>query len=850
MILTKTKLSDIPLTLDHNREIPVTIEEADGQLSVTIDTSRVSSKRFRNHLAEFSGLTIGDKHGAPEREWNDGVLTLSVPVSSAPKKVTITLRDQPIVRAVFRDGAYHSSEEYVHQRLNVSEIRAMAKAYTLPTHIPYDRKPFNGFDATRHAPITDLHTHASAQLPASELMEVALEVGIAYPVELLAKAGVVLNEDQKELIDENGSPYKFTPTMKEGLSCEQEKGKTPVIGLSKLTQEQRARITRHFSIPQDKVLSFGQMDPLMYRFRNPLVKNPKIAKDMLLKIAKHYHEQGITYTELSTGAMLDPAWFKEMIEAAREAEEKYGVKLRFLVGVPRDIPPQQMLLELEKVKYVARHPLIAGVDLLGYEHNKTSDFNWALEHIAEWARDAQTGIDEPLVDAQAKDHLHPKEGWNFHKDFVVRVHAGETGKNYGNVVQAANVAQDTRVRVRIAHAIHTDMKPDEKLQIKKLSDDGLVAMELCPLANQAYNNITLADKAPVGHWNQTVKEWFLGSDGAGAVQSTPTQLALSALSCGINVKDLEILRQRESQFISQRDTEHDIKQKAFHSHYGEKAADDAFLKGYEERLKKIAPHMFWKPEEDEELAPVRKKAKKSQPPQYWPEELKGKMPILVAGASGESWDRIGDPKIKKSVEEAMRVLVGSLNPDEVYFCLGRVKNEGVSNALDQAIKVYNRENPTRPFKVVGVVTADNRENSGRVTWFSQLPASRMSIPDGLASFVKEHKGIALMFGGSNFTGDCIHLCDEDDLPFGIMSTVPGATKDAADAGRAHTSSMFENSNQLLTALEYLIQQRGHNPTSLFRIDIRDKDAMKALTASGRFVDLVGGKDKPNALFRP
>src|SRR6185369_15579209 len=175
----------------------------------------------------------------------------------------------------------------------------------------------------------------------------------------------------------------------------------------------------------------------------------------------------------------------------------------------------------------------------GYESNRTSDFSAALAHIADWARSCEGS------------ELSEKDGWDFKRDFTIRIHAGETGKNSGNVAEAVKIARDFGVHVRVAHAINEAIDPRLDKEILELSSHvpPLVSMEFCPSSNLAYNNIQDIRRVPFKRWLKYCKDWFLGSDGAGAIQTTPTQLALSALAGGCTIAQLAEMRRCEERFI-------------------------------------------------------------------------------------------------------------------------------------------------------------------------------------------------------------------------------------------------------------------------------------------------------------
>ena len=415
-----------PLTLDHNEQLPIAVQYTDEALHLAIDLQS---------LADPEKLA-GDNEGHFQRGFKllaDGQLLHVTPTyrekklefktSDFPadaKQLTLTLYGQPVVTLDHMNGQFIANAAHWHERLTVDEIRMIAdfdKAPDPEDKLPIDRALLKGFDPAKHAPITDLHTHSSAQLSAEKLMALAVDNQLDYPLELLGKLGVTdLSEDEYRAIKFGGGKgSRFSPLEHEGLLCEKQNEPCDVIPLSALTPEHRLRVQEQLKVPQDKIICFSDFDKQYYRFVNPLVKNPKITLEMLMQIARDYRANGIQYAELSTASMLNldgngqAKWFEEMIEAVDAAKKETGVDLRFLISVPRNYTADKIMNELNKIKFAARHPLIAGVDLVGYEYNRTSNFTTVLGHIARWARESEG------------TELKKEDGWDFKRDFTIRI---------------------------------------------------------------------------------------------------------------------------------------------------------------------------------------------------------------------------------------------------------------------------------------------------------------------------------------------------------------------------------------------------------------------------------------------
>ncbi len=495
-----------PMTLDHNEQIPVEVhrEGYNHEVTVSIDLQTLENPSNlggqQGHFQEGIKLLVDGKllrSTTPHLEGH--ILKFTGTFPDEAKTLTLTLYGQPILTLQAEGDDFVLDPARAHERLTVDDLRMLATSDIRQDHVPTPRSLFKGFDPARHAPITDLHTHSSAQIGNVDLMDMALYRELDYPVELLQLLHIDLTaEEQNKIKKKEGRGARFSPLEHElpKLDCETQNAPCDVIPLNALTPEHQKQLQDQLRVAQDMTLSFSDFDRQYYRFVNPLVKNPALTKDMIMRIAQDYEQNGVKYAELSTASMLNldakgqATWFKEMIEAVKEAEQETGVTLRFLIGVPRSYGPAKVMAELEKIKYAARHPLIAGVDLLGYESNSTSDFSAALSHIADWAR------------APEGTELRTEDGWDFKHDFTIRIHAGETGKKSGNVAEAVKIADDFGVRVRIAHAVKQAKDPrlDEKIAELSSLESPLVSMEFCPSSNLAYNNIQDIRAVPLSRW--------------------------------------------------------------------------------------------------------------------------------------------------------------------------------------------------------------------------------------------------------------------------------------------------------------------------------------------------------------
>ena len=732
--------------------------------SVVVDLSSANTNQFWLNVSRGAKLVGGAKTVAAAVDETKKTLRFPLAELQGKNPLQLLIRDQPVAEFTITDDGLEATQNHSIYQLSVAETRCLSHPLNLEflkKSIPYDREARRGFDPKKHAPITDLHTHFSSQLRAADLFDIALKADkntekpkeyVTYPVGLL-KLLDVTEEGQSHLTVPS---FEFTPMQHEGLACEKKGASCEAVRLRDLTENQRKAIIKAMDTSEDKTKNFQDVEREIYRFANPLMKNPRLTKAMLRRIAEDYAANGIEYAELATSGLLDPQWFQAMVEAVDEIEngdhpvrtpDGEPFRMRFLVGLARKKSPEETMPILERMKFLARHPYVAGIDLMGNETTKTSDFHWALSHMAMWAQQSENS------------DLKAEHGWNFQEDFLIRLHAGEMAKNPNNVRDAINIAFDNKVRVRVGHGQNAELdgsdigklrkmqtgagKVDDKT--KKTNPNDWFGFEICPDSNQFYgmaqlvHNVVINDRRRFSHV-------VLGSDGNGMVHTSPRQLAYSALATGVSLDQLKEMRDYERGYIDRQTKRDERKTNAFHQHYA--GGNAQFCDAYA----------------------------KFNPKQVIDARFVDKKPILIGGASGESWKMLSKLD-HRYIEQMMQLLVATLDPEKVYFVLGRVKNDGVSQVLDKAIRQHNSKPPYNKFQVMGryagTKDAPMGELAESVSGLEYIPGSIDEVPDSMAQYVRKRGGKALFFGGKNFTADMMKNCqDEGKVPVPSAAYMP------------------------------------------------------------------------------
>lgn len=368
-------------------------------------------------------------------------------------------------------------------------------------------------------PITDLHTHLSAQLSSKKLMEIGLKHNILLPVVFFEQRNLTYNKKNLQQIPKR----KFLPTA----HLDDQQNTELAIPIRDLSTDQLSIYSQSLSLSFANQSSFEDIENCYY-WREPFTKNINLLADILFAMAIEYQNSNIKYAELSTNAIIDANWLLEIEKHVDLIEQKTGVIFRFLVGIPRNLSSKQLINRTKAIQDVSYHPLIVGLDLLGYEINKTIHFEQTLANLATWIKANRS-------------------------DFIYRIHAGENTKNPTNVKDALLFAMEHQVKIRVGHALHG--LDEETIELAyKLSNANLLIIEFNPDSNLASNNIDFPHDMPMRRVIKAGIKCVLGSDGAGLYQTNTKQTMIAAQICGLKEQDFNKIRTVEQQYIDNKIT--------------------------------------------------------------------------------------------------------------------------------------------------------------------------------------------------------------------------------------------------------------------------------------------------------
>lgn len=635
--------------------------------------------------------------------------------------------------------------------LTITDLRRLGE-YQSAT--PYPRLPNVKADGLV---FSDFHTHSSGELSGRDLLKLAASHGIAYPVRLLHELGFSDAELPPPLPDLVPRVI-FQPLQKEEAHLPMREAAVAVADISNAV---RKKLAASMDAPFDRQATFGDLEHSCYRFRYPLSKEPALLMPCLMKIGENYKKQGIHYAEITMTSIEKPYMLEAIHRAVPRVKQKYGVDLRFLVGIPRTLDSSHLRPLIEKTKILAKSPYIVGADIIGYETNKTSHLLQELESLARWARQGE------------------------HREFTLRVHAGENAKNPDNVYQVLQLAERFNVRVRVGHALHG---LDEKsLQLaSKLAAKGLLVLEFNPDSNIALNNMDRLEQLPFEACQKYGIDFVLGTDGSGIYGTSAAQLALSAHAGFLSEEGQAWLRRSQNNLIHRQQAYSEQKYAAL------AAEDPAFPHD-------PLPFLQWlgKQCSDVDAAPpapvTAKLAKIPLPPKSTTLTMLSKeqslagfiglTPIVLAGASGSSWARMSRQS-QFETALALDVMVHLLDPEKVMFVHGRGKERGIVAELSQALS----DASIGHFQTLGIITQEHwselvgermKTIASHLTHVELNTRGFLSVPDSLMTLALARQGMVIAAGGAAFTRDVILRAKQADLPTYLLECAQGASQDKA-----------------------------------------------------------------------
>jgi adenosine deaminase len=691
----------VQIIIDENEFFHLQIDYDNVKKQITIDIVSYSSitNNFRTNFTKSLSLKDGDNE---------------IKINSCPYNY-IPTTDRILIK--------HEDSDYLEFSVVNNDIKILKmpirKLCVFETRMigrHYDGYKINYYDTSKQT-ITDLHTHLSAQISSKSLIKLGLKHNILYPVSFFDNNNINYKRDNLQKIPKKS----FLPIahLTKGLEFEY------AIYFNELTKSQLELLQTSLALSPEFQCSFEDLENC-YKLREPFTKDINLLPDMLYEIANQYKEQGVKYSELSTNAIIDPLWLDQINHYIPLIEKDTGVILRFLVGIPRNLSKEKLKERIIQIKKICFNQYIVGVDLLGYEINKTSHLEEKLALLAEW-----TKVKRPT--------------------FTYRIHAGENLKNPTNVKDALLFAMEHNVKIRIGHALHG--VDNETLRIASLlCKKNMLIIEFNPDSNLALNNIDYPADVPIKKFIKAGIKFVLGSDGMGTYQTTSSQITTASKICGLEDAELDNLIKTENDYVNS-------------------------------QLKTFS---------------INKNITRSLN-QDFNEQIKNKIPILIAGATGSSWLRIskqGRIEIKKCLKQLAEIL----DPEKVFFITGRSKDKGIAVELGKILTLFNFEH-SKKFLFISMVSENSDHVLLKPRGISVIKAFEtplVFLPSGTISYIKKNNGMAIFIGGKSFTRDFILEADKQAIDYLLMDEIEGASMEKARIYKEHSFKTVKDIKELIT----------------------------------------------------
>ena len=605
-------------------------------------------------------------------------------------------------------------------------------------------------------PLTDLHTHLSGQVAAHDLMQMGIKHQVLYPTAALDQLHIHYSRKGLTQIPKRiFLPLAHLQSSKDGFEN--------AVPLSSLSSEGKQELEKALNLTPEGQRTFEAVEACYY-LREPFTKELKLLPDILRAVAKDYQSQGIRYAELSSTAVLDLKWLSVIHDVMPAIEKETGVQLRFKAGLPRNLNDEAMTQRIEKYKRIAASPYVVGVDVLGYEINKTSHMQRHLETLARWMHENQP-------------------------DAVLQIHAGENAKNLANVREALELADRFDIRLQIGHSLYGVDDHTLKLAQKVAAKNDLIVQFNCD-SNLAINNIDYAQDVPISKMLDAGIPSVLGTDGAALYATDAKQTGAAAMLCGVTEEGMKSIRATETTYIAAQQKSFDDKQRTLPA---------GFLIQKDAAPKPAPPPQTSARNEKKSFSPALEKL------------LLTRRPIFFAGAGGSSWQDV-PLKVREQFPAGLDALLDRVNPDKYYFVKGRTKGTGVNHELEAAIERYNASHTKKFHCVTLLAESEPAEISPSAHMHTfKLKAPLVYLPSAITSFLKSHNGFAIFAGGKNFTRDFILNAALDKVPFALMQEAKGASQEKANV---YPENAFSGPGEMLSCASAFLQSpAGHGKAS-------------------------------------
>lgn len=602
--------------------------------------------------------------------------------------------------------------------------------------------PFAPKKPIEKTPITDLHTHFTGVLSATELYEVAIRAKaksdpIVFSKDVLLKNGYV-------------SPEQYDQLKKEGHVVTKEfiiKGEPKSVELVELSILDskipgfKDKVISKMEISAEHQETFKDLDEV-YDARKPFFASTdtELYDQYFFAIAKKYKESGVKYCELSVAPQMfldknsdrQADKLNHFSKLFAHIQKEYGVDIKFLLGNSRSSNSEDQVDKfLFNAQELAQYPFVSGVDVLGHEKTSNRDFEYMFASMTRFC----------IIN-----------GLN---DYTIRCHSGESTEYEDNTkvfLQAIKRERDLlssqgyKVEgipdIRIGHGLHG--MDEETIQ---LCLELGATVEINASSNFSLNNVDFLDQVPIKDYINRGLRVVIGTDGGGVYGTDSRVEALVAEAAGVTKSDFDNMREMELSYI-------EMKKKGSNSRNG-----NIPLREKEEYEPVTAKkNGLKKPERIDFL--VSKKV----------ELMKKQRPIVVAGP--EDLAKLTPEERVVLNNDLDRVVASAKKGENTIFLYGGEGMDCNSIVIKKAVEAGVSYRIVHDDKSAGGI--DNASIDGREV---VLGGDHFSVAREMAKIVKEADGEVFAVGGDVFASELITTAKELDCDVVLEGKVRGASKE-------------------------------------------------------------------------
>lgn len=679
--------------LDKEKDMVVSLEMENGELSYRIFTMNHKTDNLINNLANITGQQTTIWQGKT-------VIAGKIPcyIKGDGQKVYIFRLNGTKIANIYPDGKIQVN----------SVIPAIAK--TLMSQTKDYKYSFRETLVKSYVPekiklVTDLHTHGNANLGADILIAMAIKHQIRYPLYYIKKLQLIVSEEQQKFLENQREEVKNTLDLTglSGKHLDRRIDDHTFINFADLILHNLEnatyniqRIRNSLSILKDSQAVFTNLEKLyLYRYvftkgvaaaykielsgyeqiedqdicnylkrmledeKNPDYAGITLYEDTLLWIGREYQKRHIKYVEISdTTLVKKEASAATMLEQIHHilplVKKETGVDIRFLAAIRRipltlvkqEITAGNYLTEaMQALKVVCKDPYVVGSDFVGEEINDIAELKGVIQEI--------------ITKVASED-----------KNWIIRIHAGENDSLKSNMSKSIQLVEEALLPgqafpyMRIGHGLYcASLKSKLGKELMKKLKDHEVVLEFQLSSNVRLNNIIDLKKHPLKTYLANGISCVMGTDGYGlyGTDSIDEQLALTNF---LKITDDEFYQMKavEEKIIA-RQTENFLqKSEAFEKALHGKTVWQYYMEEFQKEFDDIKNVKF-----EINKKPSYPVLKDKIVPLPW-----DKYPIVIAGGSFTSGN--ASAKISESDQKILDGLLEKLDPGKVFFVIGHKLN--------------------------------------------------------------------------------------------------------------------------------------------------------------------------------